>query len=400
MSNANGYIKAPVNIAADLGYVLGTGSGDLGYNIANGNINKWAVFKPVRDNAVGWVSPRNTLAKLGFGSALPRAASIAGLISLYDSAGVNGWEYLRPRGLSQNEIYREADFCKIIGSGEQDTVNWGYNHNAPNPFGSGFSALPSTVSQSADTLYVQMRRFPPAGDWPDTDLSIYDFNQVLNPSLRMQYFGCVIKGYSGRAASVAARLFGNGSGDTIGSTRGKENLYCEVTINPTTWQTLDGYIVYPCLSNDYLGQNVSLRSGQYLYPVPGAQPVVFSVIEDYIVITVYATVQPYTSGNRYDVNWSFQVTNYNNFAITLTNIAARFRLPGKTFNDTMQAGEVEVAISDMDLDAGETKYYPGQGLSAMQSLTDFDLDRLIVGARYNNQLKTGYRTFIAPVPRL
>lgn len=400
MSNSNGYIKAPVNIAADLGYVLGTGSGDLGYNIANGNINKWAVFKPVRNSAVGWVSPRNTLATLGFGSTLPRAASISGLISLYDSAGVNGWEYLRPRGLSYNERHREADFCKIIGSGEQDTVNYGYNHNARNPFGSNFSALPSVVSKNGDILYVQQGRITPSGSYPDTDIAIYDFNQVLNSSQRMKYYGCVVKGNSGSASSVAARLFGSTT-DFSTAERGKENLYFELPINASKFQTLGGYIVYPCVSNYALSPDgSSMVSGQYLYPIPGAQPVTFELIEDYIVITVYATVQPYTSGNRYDVNWSFQVTNYNNFAITLTNIAARFRLPGKTFNDTMQAGEAEVAISDMDLDAGETKYYPGQGLSAMQSLTDFDLDRLIVGARYNNQLKTGYRTFIAPVPRL
>jgi hypothetical protein len=214
----------------------------------------------------------------------------------------------------------------------------------------------------------------------------------------MQYFGCVIKGYSGRAASVAARLFGNGSGDTIGSTRGKENLYCEVNINPTTWQTLDGYIVYPCLSNDYLGQNVSLRSGQYLYPVPGAQPVVFSVIEDYIVITVTARALNYTSPATYYVQWSYTVYNYHDYAINLTNGKAKFRYQGKQYSEPITGGEQELNLSDITVPAGGSYSYPGGGLTTDTNLSDRDLYQLIIGFQYNSQLKTGYREFIVPAP--
>ena len=399
MSNSNGQIKAPVNIAADLGYVLGTGSGDLGYNIANGNINKWAVFKPVRSSEIGWVSPRNTLASLGFAS-IPAASSIADLIAYYSQAD-NGWAYQRPRGRTYSEYYRAADFCKIVGSGTLDDTNYGYTHYARNPFGANFSALPSVVSQSADYLYVQQGRITPSGDYPDNELTIYDFNQILNSSLRMKYYGCVIKGYSGSASSIAARLFGSDTDFTSSAARGKEELEFTLTINPTKFQTRGGYIVYPCISNYALSDNgTTMTSGQRLYPIPGATPAVFEVIEDYIVITPYATVMPYTSGSSYNVQWSFQITNYYDTAITLTDVAARFRLPGKSFNDTMQSGEVEVTIGTVNIEAGATYYYPGQGLSTTQNLTNFNLDQLIVGARYNAALKTGTRTFIAPAPNI
>ena len=398
MSNSNGYIKAPVNIAADLGYVLGTGSGDLGYNIANGNINKWAMFKPVRDSAVGWVSPRNTLAKMGFGGTLPRAASIAGLISLYDAAGVNGWEYLRPRGASQSEFYRAADFCKIVGSGGLDTANYGYNHNARNPFGSSFSALPSVVSKNGDILYVQQGRITPSGSYPDTDIAIYDFNQVLNSSQRMKYYGCVVKGNTGSASSVAARLFGSAT-DFSTAERGKENLYFELPINASKFQTLGGYIVYPCVSNYALSPDgSSMVSGQYLYPIPGAQPVTFELIEDYIVITVTARALNYTSPATYYVQWSYTVYNYHDFAINLTNGKAKFRYQGKQYSEPITGGEQELNLSDITVPAGGSYSYPGGGLTTDTTLSDRDLYQLIIGFQYNSQLKTGYREFIVPAP--
>jgi len=399
MSNSNGQIKAPVNIAADLGYVLGTGSGDLGYNIANGNINKWAVYKPVRNSAIGWVSPRNTLASLGFGDTLPRASTINALINYYSQTD-NGWAYLRPRGKAQNEYYRAADFCKIVGSGGLDTSNYGYTHYARNPFGANFSALPAVVSKNGDQLFVQQGRITPSGDYPDNEIAIYDFNQLLSNSLKMKYYGCVIKGYSGSASSVAARLFGSDT-DFTSAARGKEELNFTLTINSSKFQTLGGYIVYPCISNYALSDNgTTMTSGQYLYPIPGATPAIFEVIEDYIVIVPYATVQPYTSGSSYNVQWSFQITNYHDFDITLTDVGARFRLPGKVYQNTMEAGEVPVDIGTVNIAAGATYYYPGQGLSAMQNLTNFNLSQLIVGAMYNNQLKQTARTFIAPAPNI
>ena len=394
MSNSNGYIKAPVNIAADLGYVLGTGSGDLGYNIANGNINKWAMYKPVRNSAIGWVSPRNTLASLGFGS-LPYATSINSLISYYSQTD-NGWTYLRPRGASQSEYYRAADFCKIVGSGGLDDTNYGYNHNARNPFGSGFSVVPTTQSHNYGTVTVENGRMIPAGTYPDTDITIYDFNQLLASTQKMLYYGCVVKWPTN--ASAQPKLFGNTT--AISSTRGQELLTYSLELQPSIFQTLGEYTIYPVLSNIALGYNVSYTSGQRLYPLAGCSPVTLLVIDDYITITVNATVMPYTSGSSYNVSWNFNIRNDYDTAITLTDVGARFRLTGKSYNDTMQAGEVEVSIGTINIAAGATYYHPGQGLSATQNLTNFNLSQLIVGARYNSALKTGSRTFIAPAPNI
>lgn len=391
MSNSNGKIKAPVNIQSDLGVVLGTGSGDIGVNIANGNINKWAIYKPVRDSHRGWVSPRNTLASLGFAS-IPYATTIQGLINLYDG-GDNGWAYQRPRGASQGEYYRMADFCKIVGSGGLDTSNYGYNHYAKNPFGSMFSIAPTTQSRNYGTVTTEMARAVAAGDYPDTDLTIYDFNQILAQTLQMSYYGCVIKWPTN--ASAQPKLFGNDI--SFITTRGKEQLQYTFQMTPSLFQTLGEYTIYPCISNQALGFNVSLASGQRLYPIPGCSPVVLTVIDDYITISVVATVLPYTSGSSYTVRWNFNIRNDYDHAVTLTDVGARFRFSGKSYQDTMQSGEVEVSVGTVNIAAGSTYYYPGQGLSADQSLSNFDLSQLIVGAKYNNALKTGSRHFIAPV---
>lgn len=401
MSNSNGYIKAPVNIAADLGYVLGTGSGDLGYNIANGNINKWAVFKPVRNSAIGWVSPRNTLATLGFGSSIPVATTVQGLIDLYDG-GDNGWVYYRPRGRAYGEYYRAADFCKIVGSGGLDTVNYGYNHNAPNPFGSAFSVSPTTVARAQGSVQCEQRRTIPAGDWPDTNLAVTDFNDLSASTMKMNYYGVLLVPPS---SSYAYKLVG--STDTIGNTRGKETLSHIFTLTESAY-ALGEWTVYPILSNiafsdtfiniQYSARNTALPDSRRVFPIPGVSPVTLTVIDDYIVITCTARAQNYVSAATYYVQWSFTVNNYHDYAINLTGGKARFRFQGKSFSDTMMAGEVEINLGDITVPAGGSYSYPGEGLTTITELTDRDLAQLIIGFTYNSQLKTGYREFIVPAP--
>ena len=130
MSNSNGLITLPINIKADLGYVLGTGSGDLGYNIVNGNINKWARFKPVRRTGVDYSSEMNA-ARTAWKDDSTWWKGIDGHCGLtvaeYTDLGEPfsassdvflkklrleqlPWNYLRPRGLANNEWFRAFDF--------------------------------------------------------------------------------------------------------------------------------------------------------------------------------------------------------------------------------------------------------------------------------------------------
>ena len=119
MSYSNNVIRKPINIQSDLGVVLGTGSGDLGYNIVNGNINKWSFRKPIRLNKVADIT-ENEIASVR-----------CGLISVYLTkmlrmtiggsnaysytkdqcmAEIAEWGYNRPRGRSYNEWFRALDF--------------------------------------------------------------------------------------------------------------------------------------------------------------------------------------------------------------------------------------------------------------------------------------------------
>ena len=140
MSNSNGHITLPINIKADLGYVLGTGNGDLGYNIVNGNINKWAKYKPVRRNIVDTSAQMNTQRTAWRDTAdwWQDNDGHCGLsVSEYTYLGspfTSGtffyllkneslaWNYLRPRGAANYEWFRAFDFFH-------------YDHNAATPVG-------------------------------------------------------------------------------------------------------------------------------------------------------------------------------------------------------------------------------------------------------------------------
>lgn len=391
--NTNKLMYPPANeidISQAVGGAPGHDSGSIDDLCYYGNINIWAKYKPVRSSEPGSVD-RNTIEMLGFGSTLPSAGTINGLVNLYDG-GLNGWTYLRT-GDAVARRGRYYDFFRVV-NGNLDRNNPGYHGSAPNPFGGSFAASPSTVDHNGGVLRVEQRRFPPAGDWPDYDLSITDFNNLLNSSQQMLYYGCVIKGApGGSAGSVGARLFGNDSA-TIGTTRGKESLNYDLTLTASAFQTLGDYLVYPCLSNLPLGFNVSLRSGQKLFPIPGASPAVITIVEDYIVIVVTAKAEN-DVGSNYSVQWTVTIYNYNNTAITLSDTKARFRLPGKGFNDPMIYGEAEVNLGNIDVPANGSYRYPVRQ-SAIQALSDRSLSQLIVGGMYVNELKTGYRDFIVP----
>ena len=240
MSNSNGIIKAPVNIMADLGYVLGTGNGDLGYNIVNGNINRWAMFKPVRSSEHGYVN-RNTLEMLGFGNTLPSATSVQGLLNLYDG-NWNGWNYLRPRGMSYNERFRAFDFCKIASTDTASTTDPGYDHNAPNPFGR-FDVSPRTVAAALGSIQFENGRTIPTGAYPEYHIAIADFNSRSASTLKMQYYGVLLVPPS---TSYAYKLVG--SQDPIGTTRGQEQMQCITTLTASAYATGE-WTAYPVLSN-------------------------------------------------------------------------------------------------------------------------------------------------------
>ena len=118
-----------LDFIGDISYVLGVGSGDLGYIIANGNINKFAKYKAFGYQSWGFAdnTARNTalrLTRYGFSTAAGHIAP---------SAGVT-WTYTRPTGGS-SQPYRALDFD-------------GYYHYAPCPF-----KLEASVKKGTGSIY-------------------------------------------------------------------------------------------------------------------------------------------------------------------------------------------------------------------------------------------------------
>lgn len=127
MSHANNIITAPVNIMADIAYVLGSNSGDLGTLYCHPNVNMWSRMKPVP-----WSTSSNKVfypqgghsndwfkGKDGDFGITPKSADTTNVLSFIDG-DKNGWIYSRDA-----YTFRALDFD-------------GYDHGAPNPFNALF----------------------------------------------------------------------------------------------------------------------------------------------------------------------------------------------------------------------------------------------------------------------
>jgi hypothetical protein len=139
MSYSNGIVNAPVSVY-DIRDAVSHSSGDLGTLISNGSINKWAKYKPVRNQSIDTVTGQwdynnnrwltsatwwkgnggcglSVQAFTEFGNSLTTPGTF-----MYKL--INGqlpWNYERPGGGSQ-QPFRYADFAQ-------------YNRNAIQPYG-------------------------------------------------------------------------------------------------------------------------------------------------------------------------------------------------------------------------------------------------------------------------
>ena len=118
---------------ADIQSVIHDDSNYLGYLIRSGKVNRWARFKPVRHQQIGYVTMAQRIeAGHGFGPVPPLAWSVIQSNSLPDN-----FEYLLPRGKGggtggTNEWFRAYDFAHIETDLSQLSSD-GYNHNAIAP---------------------------------------------------------------------------------------------------------------------------------------------------------------------------------------------------------------------------------------------------------------------------
>ena len=116
----NGKITKPINVRADIAYVLRESSGDVGTLCKSNQINKSSVKKPYRSSLVTTTEAARQAANYGW-DILSKAAGANTLNFFLDIRNNKGadysfWNYLKPRGLQNNEWFRVLDFD-------------GYNHN-------------------------------------------------------------------------------------------------------------------------------------------------------------------------------------------------------------------------------------------------------------------------------
>lgn len=171
MSHTNGIIRFPVNIKDDIGYVLGTGSGDLGINAKHSVIAPMAKYKPVRHSTVGVLtSTERANTRYGFGANIPT-------LSLLSATPSSMWTYLKPRGVNNNEYYRALDFD-------------GYDHKACSPLALYVGQLvydgQSQILVAADSMSNAFRT--------DNKTWITNHSLSLNELLKApaDYTGCYI----------------------------------------------------------------------------------------------------------------------------------------------------------------------------------------------------------------
>lgn len=159
---------------ADIQAVLRSSKNDIGGLIVNGDINKWAKYKPTRANGQNptdwWKGERKSIygsatGQYTNGFAIDVYTSLSSLKTAMSSSSWDGWVYEKPRGMSygtNGEWFRFLDFNE-------------YRRNASNPFtGVGLDGdtypigleCPIYLYVSFDSDYsLDLSDFPLFDDW-------------------------------------------------------------------------------------------------------------------------------------------------------------------------------------------------------------------------------------------
>lgn len=123
MSNSNGIISKPISLKADIATVLGESSTDLGTLCKSSNIEKWALYKPVKHTKLGELIGNETRGYNGqCGMVFPycKGNTLATLAkNLWQNNNELSWSYEPPTG--GNYPYRLLDFNR-------------YDHGSKTPF--------------------------------------------------------------------------------------------------------------------------------------------------------------------------------------------------------------------------------------------------------------------------
>lgn len=395
--NTNKLMYSPLT-TWDVAAALGVSTGDLGYAIANGTINKWAKYKPVRAaiNSPGFLLDTARKA-VSYGLTIPHATTAAGLVALYDSSltnPVNGWVYNVPRGKgyggSSPEWFRMYDFLKVTSGGAKDDTVPGYNSTAPNPFGKFGS--PASVSYHGGTLWCE-------NDWlrgvtkPEYQLAISDFNTLPN-----LYYGFVF--YANNAPFYVATA---DQTITQGGTlvRGNEILRVEAFLDRETFDTNADYKIYPILctvggihdtNNGVIPHTWSERDSETaglgtMYPIPGAAPNFVSVYSHSILINITAPKATRQSDGTYIVEFNFSIKNNTDRTYRVNGDKVMLRYRNGEYDESTIISPIEKVSSIASL---VNNVQIASGASSPQyhytseKITSTDIQRVWVGIFYGS----------------
>ena len=180
MSFIDGVIKALVSIY-DVQRALATTDNDLGTLCQKATINPMAKFKPIRNSKIMMLAPAQS------GTPSDRYSARFGFAAITPSITFDGtnldphskWQYLKPRGVSENEPFRLTDFIN-----EANPTGPGYDTKAVAPFAFGVEGLELTYNTTDGNggvglpLYVNsgVNSYYLSGSWnPDTCITMSEF---------------------------------------------------------------------------------------------------------------------------------------------------------------------------------------------------------------------------------
>ena len=331
----------------------------LGWMIANGAINPFAVNKPYRAPTLQ-TSPRLTTQFSMLGLQIPYATTVQSFIDYHGTGDLgsvtpaNGWVYLRPRGKGggsggADEWFRIFDFLKMASVGTPDTGEIGYHGAAVNPFGRYFG--PANTNVTGGNITAQQKLpIPPQTGRPDYDMVISDLNGLKysdgsymggfpSASDRLLYYGMLLVPVGNGTtwdSSKAAKLVANTTAidaDSDSPTgkiqyRGFETLRVDYRL--TTGFSAMRYRVYPFLTPkqlntqqpivtvDYSSRSTALPDSMKIIPIPGVTPTYVTFYSDNIEVNVYTSGSASAGiGDTFDVAVYIEIINHTANAITI-----------------------------------------------------------------------------------
>lgn len=348
MSYANNTISTPISLY-EIGTVLGTNSGRLGYNIANGAIKTWAKFKPYRSTSLttlGESARGDSPYYFGMGwpyiqSGTPATQTNTGqyLYSIYenDSASsarnaMNGWQYLRPRGRNSvggDEWYRALDFA-------------GYYHAATEPIViSAGSIAASTNTATVATISAIRKETFNAGE--------IDFSTMSGVK---DYYYCLV-GYRVEGDPNRNTYFVVSAASKISNGLFSAN----VTFNGANFPAgrLGTWYIYPCLCSVggisfYAKAGDTLPSANYI-PLPCTKRWVATVASTLRTADLYGRKEASSHTIAY---YRLRINNDSTSDYNFTGVRVWFMHSYHTPDDVRDSDEFYIDFNDIYVTAGSS----------------------------------------------